>query len=27
MHRSLTGVLLLTSCSSTGIQVDCAPPS
>nr|CAH7743608.1 unnamed protein product [Callosobruchus chinensis] len=27
MHRFLTSVLLVTSCSSTGIQTDPAPPS
>nr|CAH7728005.1 unnamed protein product [Callosobruchus chinensis] len=27
MHRFLTGVLLMTSHSSTGIQTDSAPPS
>nr|CAH7756230.1 unnamed protein product [Callosobruchus chinensis] len=27
MHRFLTGVLLVTSHSSTGIQTDTAPPS
>nr|CAH7725918.1 unnamed protein product [Callosobruchus chinensis]CAH7759912.1 unnamed protein product [Callosobruchus chinensis] len=27
MHRSLTGVLLVTSHSSTVIQTDSAPPS
>nr|CAH7726119.1 unnamed protein product [Callosobruchus chinensis] len=27
MHRFLTGVLLVTSHSSTGIQMDSAPPS
>nr|CAH7727906.1 unnamed protein product [Callosobruchus chinensis] len=27
MHRFLTGVLLVTAHSSTGIQTDSAPPS
>nr|CAH7723067.1 unnamed protein product [Callosobruchus chinensis] len=27
MHRFLTGVLLVTTYSSTGIQTDSAPPS
>nr|CAH7763840.1 unnamed protein product [Callosobruchus chinensis] len=27
MHRFLTGVLLVTSHSSTGIQTDSAPPT
>nr|CAH7737800.1 unnamed protein product [Callosobruchus chinensis] len=27
MHRFLTGVLLVTSHTSTGIQTDSAPPS
>nr|CAH7747895.1 unnamed protein product [Callosobruchus chinensis]CAH7747896.1 unnamed protein product [Callosobruchus chinensis] len=27
MHRFLTGMLLVTSHSSTGIQTDSAPPS
>nr|CAH7745772.1 unnamed protein product [Callosobruchus chinensis]CAH7753823.1 unnamed protein product [Callosobruchus chinensis] len=27
MHRFLTGVLLVTTCSSTGIQTDASTPS